>query len=51
MLHWNYKTGLTLAGVLHLQTLASGVRSIGTSAWRAHEQLLRGTVTDDELER
>jgi hypothetical protein len=51
MLHWNYKTGLTSAGVLHLQTLASEVRSIGTAAWRAHEQLLRGTVADDELER
>ena len=37
MLHWNYKTGLTLAGVLHLPTLASEVRSIGTAAWRAHE--------------
>jgi hypothetical protein len=32
-------------------TLASEVRSIGTAAWRAHEQLLRGTVADDELER
>jgi hypothetical protein len=51
MLHWNYKTGLTLADVLHLQTLASEVRSIGTAASRAHEQLLRGTVADDELER
>jgi len=51
MLHWNYKTGLTLARVLHLPTLASEVRSIGTAAWRAHEQLLRGTVADDELER
>ena len=51
MLHWNYKTGLTLAGVLHLPTLASEVRSIGTAAWRAHEQMLRGTVADDELER
>jgi hypothetical protein len=34
MLHWNYKTGLTLAGVLHLQTRASEERSIGTAAWR-----------------
>ena len=51
MLHWNYKTGLTLAGVLHLQTRASEERSIGTAAWRAHEQLLGGTVPDDELER
>ena len=51
MLHWNYKTGLTLAGVLHLPRLASEVRSIGTAAWRAHEQLLRGSVADDELER
>ena len=51
MLHWNYKTGLTLAGVLHLPTLASEVRSIGTAARRAHEQMLRGTVADDELER
>jgi hypothetical protein len=42
MLHWNYKTGLTLAGVLHQPTLASEVRSISTAAWRAHEQLLRG---------
>jgi hypothetical protein len=50
-LHWNYKTGLTLAGVLHLPTRVSEVRSIGTAAWRAHEQLLRGTVADDELER
>jgi hypothetical protein len=51
VLHWNYKTGLTLAGVLHLPTLASEVRSIGTAAWRTHEQLLRGTIADDELER
>ena len=60
MLHWNYKTGLTLAGVLHLPTLASEVRSISTAVWRAHElplrgraheQLLRGSVADDELER
>jgi hypothetical protein len=50
-LHWNYKTGLTLAGVLHLPTRVSEVRSIGTAAWRAYEQLLRGTVADDELER
>lgn len=32
MLHWNYKTVLTLAGLLHLPTLASEVRSIGTAA-------------------
>jgi hypothetical protein len=51
MLHWNYKTGLTLAGVLHQPKLASEVRSISTAAWRAHGQLLRGSVADDELER
>jgi hypothetical protein len=31
MLHWNYKTGLTLAGVLHQPRLASEVRSISTA--------------------
>jgi hypothetical protein len=40
-----------LAGVLHQPRLAFEVRSIGTAAWRAHEQLLRGSVADDELER
>jgi hypothetical protein len=48
MLHWNYRTGLTLAGVLHQPRLASEVRSISTAAWRAHEQLLRGSVADDD---
>jgi hypothetical protein len=51
MPHWNSATRLTLAGVLHLPTLVSEVRSIGTAAWRAHKQLPRGTVADDELER
>ena len=42
MLRWNYKTGLTLAGVLHQPRLASEVRSISTAVWRAHELPLRG---------
>jgi hypothetical protein len=40
-----------LAGVLHLPTRVTEVRSVGTAAWRAQKQLLHGTVADDELER
>jgi hypothetical protein len=47
----DYETRLTLAGVLHLPTRVTEVRSVGTAAWRAQKQLLHGTVADDELER